>query len=137
MTQRDPHQYPKHGLTDVTCYDLLDIKYDADDRAIRAGYLAAVKRHHPDANPHDRAMAATRFRLIQEAYDLLRDPARRHDYDADLRAKRWYGSMARNDNLEQNLSDVVTHVRSSLERLMRLMSRERDIPMRRQGDDHG
>lgn len=121
--------YRRTAMTDLTFYDLLQVAPDASDDAIRHAYRAAAKRHHPDTNPLDRNLAATRFRLIQEAYDMLRDPVRRKAYDTELRARLWYGSFGRNDNAGVEATDVFSMARRNLERLMRLMARERDVPV--------
>ena len=119
--------YRRMGMTDLTCYDLLRVTHDANDEEIRRAYRAEAKRHHPDTNPLDRDLAAARFRLIQESYDLLRDPVRRQAYDTELKTRQWWRACAYNDNLETELSDVITRVRTNLERLMRLMENERRV----------
>lgn len=119
-----PHvNTPRTSMSDMTCYDLLQIEIDATDAEIRRGYLMAAKRHHPDANPYDRT-APARFRLIQQAYDTLRHPDSRAKYDYDLKHKIWHSQQVTNDNAA---SDMFSSVRRSLERLMRLMAQERDI----------
>ena len=49
---------------------------------IRAAYHALMRRYHPDADPSDEA--AERSRVINEAYAILRDPAKRARYDESL-----------------------------------------------------
>ena len=62
-------------------YTLLGVAPGAEDELIRAAYLALAKRYHPDtaaaASPHN----VEQFRLIAEAYEVLRDPRRRAYYD--------------------------------------------------------
>jgi curved DNA-binding protein CbpA len=62
-------------------YTLLGISPSAGDEIIRAAYRALAKRYHPDtstaASPHN----AEKFRLIAEAYEVLRNPPRRAYYD--------------------------------------------------------
>ena len=62
-------------------YALLGVARGAEGEIIRAAYLALARRYHPDAatsaSPHD----AEKFRLITEAYEVLRDPRRRAHYD--------------------------------------------------------
>lgn len=128
MVQIHPHENITHNaLNDMTCYDLLQISIDATDDDIRRGYRLAAKRHHPDANPYDRT-APARWRLIQQAYDTLRQPDIRARYDHDLKIKIW-----RNNNQAHNAdtatSDVFSSVRRNLERLMRMMAQERHIGM--------
>src|SRR5215203_271333 len=62
-------------------YTLLGVAPGAEDELIRTAYLALAKRYHPDtaaaASPHN----VEQFRLIAEAYEVLRDPRRRAYYD--------------------------------------------------------
>ena len=61
-------------------YEILGLKRDADDAAIRAAYRKLAKRHHPDLNP-GKADAAERFKEINAANDLLSDPEKRARFD--------------------------------------------------------
>ena len=114
-------------MTNLTYYDVLQITPDADDHMIRRAYVHLAKRHHPDANRTDPQLASARFRLISEAYETLRDPHKRTAYDNTLRAQVWY-TQPQNDNVHA-ASDVFTRARSTLERLMRIMSTQRDLRM--------
>ena len=116
-------------MTTMTYYDLLQVTPDATDGELRMAYRRMVKRHHPDANPHDRDFASKRFHLIQEAYDLLRDPSRRADYDHALITRQWTSASPYNDNGEKNVSDMFGSARRTIERLMRMMATTRDISM--------
>lgn len=63
-------------------YVVLGVARDADQATIHTAYRDAVRRTHPDAGG-----SAAAFEAVQEAYDLLRDPARRRTWDAQpLRA---------------------------------------------------
>jgi curved DNA-binding protein CbpA len=70
-----------------TLYDLLGVRWDADDAAIRAAFRKAVKAYHPDVNAGDRAVEQ-RFMEITAAHAVLRDPVRRANYDAALERRR-------------------------------------------------
>lgn len=65
-------------------YAVLGISLDADAEAIKLAFRARAKRLHPDANAAPDAEA--QFRLLSEAYRVLRDPERRRRYHA--RAER-------------------------------------------------
>ena len=53
-------------------YAALGLKPGASEAEIHAAYRAAVRRTHPDAGG-----SASAFEAVQEAYESLRDPARR------------------------------------------------------------
>lgn len=122
-------------MTALTYYDLLQVTYTADDQTIRAAYRRLAKHHHPDTNPLDRNLAAARFRLIQEAYEQLRDPTRRRAYDDYLKNRQWFANSPYNDNVNQaQAGDVFSAARRTLERLMRMMAANRDVPLTRPRD---
>lgn len=60
-------------------YGILDIASDASQEEIKAAYRKKVKRYHPDHYGHDRDRDP--FLDVQEAYEVLSDPAQRADYD--------------------------------------------------------
>ena len=61
-------------------YTILGVTPAADYVVIRAAYRALIRHYHPDANPDPEAQE--RARQITEAFRVLRDPARRAEYDA-------------------------------------------------------
>ena len=61
-------------------YTILGVTPAAEDVVIRAAYRALMRHYHPDTNPDPQAQA--KAREITAAYALLRDPARRAEYDA-------------------------------------------------------
>jgi DnaJ-class molecular chaperone len=114
-------------MTNLTYYDVLQIGMDADDTALRQAYIRMVKRYHPDMvrgqNPQ---LIAARFHLIQEAYETLCDPGKRRAYNQGLSMQRWQAGAPENDNTHP-ASDVFTRARTTIERLMRLMSETRHV----------
>ncbi len=60
-------------------YRILRIKPDALQQDVRAAYRRMAKRHHPDAGG-----SAEESQLLQEACQILGDPTRRREYDAQL-----------------------------------------------------
>ena len=61
-------------------YQLLGIARGADDAAIKAAYRKLAKECHPDRHNGCRDQEA-RFKAINEAYDVLKDPQKRAAYD--------------------------------------------------------
>ncbi len=62
----------------VNYYDLLQISPQAERETIERVYRLLAARYHPD---NQETGDAERFRLIREACEVLRDPARRKEYD--------------------------------------------------------
>jgi hypothetical protein len=62
-------------------YRVLGVNQDASQQDVTRAYRRAVQHAHPDTRPHDPLAAAARFQALTAAYDLLRDPGRRADYD--------------------------------------------------------
>lgn len=61
-------------------YDVLGVPRDATEADIKKAYRRLAMEHHPDRNNGDKA-AEERFKEITEAYEILRDPAKRASYD--------------------------------------------------------
>lgn len=60
----------------VDYYELLGVGRYASEAEIKSAYRSLAKVMHPDAGG-----SSGTFRMLQEAYDTLRDPSRRRDYD--------------------------------------------------------
>ena len=61
-------------------YELLGIARGADDAAIKAAYRRLAKECHPDRH-NGCADKEARFKAVNEAYDVLKDPQKRAAYD--------------------------------------------------------
>jgi molecular chaperone DnaJ len=66
-------------------YDLLGVARGADDATIKSAYRRLAKEHHPDRKNGCKESEA-RFKAINEAYDVLKDPQKRAAYDRFGRA---------------------------------------------------
>ena len=62
-------------------YELLGIARGADDAAIKAAYRRLAKECHPDRH-NGCADKEARFKAVNEAYDVLKDPQKRAAWDA-------------------------------------------------------
>ncbi len=61
-------------------YTILGVSRDADQEQIKKAYRRLARRYHPDVAGNDRENEA-RFKEINEAYEILSDPEKRHRYD--------------------------------------------------------
>src|ERR1700731_753287 len=61
-------------------YSTLGVAKTATEKEIKQAYRKLARKHHPDVNPGDKS-AETKFKEINEAYEVLGDPAKRKKYD--------------------------------------------------------
>ena len=61
-------------------YKILGVERKADEKEIKKAYRKLARRHHPDVNPNDQG-AETKFKAINEAFQVLSDKEKRSAYD--------------------------------------------------------
>ena len=81
-------------------YDILGLKKGASDNDIKVSYRKLAVKYHPDKNPNNKD-AEEKFREATEAYETLKDPNKRRNYDM-------YGSEVPNRNPFQGFSRMNT-----------------------------
>ncbi len=64
-------------------YDILGVKPEASDAEIKSAYRKLARKFHPDVSKE--SGAEDKFKAANEAYEALKDPAKRRAYD-QLRA---------------------------------------------------
>ncbi|KAI7882539.1 DnaJ-domain-containing protein [Lichtheimia hyalospora FSU 10163] len=83
-----------------THYEILNVSENASHEQIKARFQQLILLHHPDRNggsPNDK-----QAQRILEAWEVLRDPAQRKQYDAELSARQ-----AAVSNGEVDLDDMI------------------------------
>ena len=61
-------------------YATLGVGKTATEKEIKQAFRKLARKHHPDVNPGDKA-AEAKFKEINEAYEVLGDPAKHKKYD--------------------------------------------------------
>jgi DnaJ-class molecular chaperone len=67
-------------MPDRDYYEVLGVSRDATADQIKKAYRGLARKHHPDANPGDKT-AEAKFKEVQNAYDILSEPAKKAKYD--------------------------------------------------------
>ena len=61
-------------------YQILELQRDANDQDIKSAFRKLAKKYHPDRNQDD-SSAEAKFKDVNEAYEVLKDPQKRAAYD--------------------------------------------------------
>ena len=67
-------------------YEILGIEKTATEADIKKAYRKQALKWHPDKNPDNKVEAETKFKEINEAYQVLSDPQKRKTYDQFVHA---------------------------------------------------
>jgi molecular chaperone DnaJ len=68
------------GMTKRCYYEVLEVARTANDGELKAAFRKLAMKWHPDRNPGDKS-SETRFKEINEAYEILKDGDKRAAYD--------------------------------------------------------
>jgi molecular chaperone DnaJ len=61
-------------------YEILGVKKGATEAELKKAFRKLARKYHPDVNPSDKT-AETKFKEMNEAYEVLSDPKKRQQYD--------------------------------------------------------
>lgn len=73
-------------------YKTLGVSKDASQDDIQKAYRELARKYHPDLNQDDPEGAKRKFQDVQEAFETLKDPEKRKQYDQYGDAYRQFGA---------------------------------------------
>src|SRR5256885_11277121 len=68
------------GMAKRCYYEVLEVDRAANDGELKSAFRKLAMQWHPDRNPNDKS-CEPRFKEINEAYEVLKDPDKRAAYD--------------------------------------------------------
>ena len=79
-------------------YEILGrLPHDTSQKELKKAYRTFAKIYHPDKNPDDLVYAKEMMGKLNEAYEILSDPAKREEYNKKL----WEHNKAIKDKEEE------------------------------------
>jgi len=84
-------------------YSVLELNKNCTQEEIEKSYKKLALRYHPDRNPGDNE-AASKFVKIQEAYNTLKDPGKRQQYDNPI--QQGFNPFGFHMNMHMNHGDM-------------------------------
>ena len=73
-------------------YKILGVSRDAEEVVIRASYRALAQKYHPDKLGNDNSVPNQKMVEINEAYSVLSDKRKKHEYDSLLKKSHGHSS---------------------------------------------
>ena len=70
----------------VNYYRVLNISSNANEGELKKAYLRLARKYHPDKNKGNK-LAERKFKQINEAYQMLKDPQSRKQFDSKLKQR--------------------------------------------------
>ena len=62
-------------------YEVLGVDKNASEADLKKAYKKMARKYHPDLNRDDPKTAEAKFKEVNEAYDVLKDPQKKAQYD--------------------------------------------------------
>ncbi|MBW6421001.1 DnaJ domain-containing protein [Rhizobium sp. XQZ8] len=100
-------------------YSVLGVKKNADPDEIKAAWRTKAKTVHPDHNQGDPS-ATSRFAEIGQAYEVLKDPARRKRYD---QAAEMQQTIMQQRNAQREAAERAKAAKANAEKVMEELAR--------------
>ncbi|MFK7903251.1 MAG: DnaJ domain-containing protein, partial [Nitratireductor sp.] len=61
-------------------YETLGVNKGANEKELKSAFRKMAMKYHPDKNPDDK-LSEAKFKELNEAYEILKDPQKRAAYD--------------------------------------------------------
>ena len=103
-------------------YKILEIDKDASPEIIKVAYKLLVKKNHPDLKEgKEKKQAEEKIKEINEAYDILSNPAQKEEYDKtvisdSISVEQYKAILTENKNLKKELSFLKNNYNQSYNR---------------------
>ena len=109
-------------------YKLLGIEPRADQQTIKQAYLARIKEWHPDKNPDRVEDAEEKTKVLNQAYQILKDPEARKNYDRMLRYTKGkdFNAYINDEAIRDKLDKAYPALKSALKNVRVLYSLFKD-----------
>lgn len=95
----------------MSYYKVLQVSEEAEPEVIEAAYKRLSQKYHPDVNRSPEA--ETRMKEINEAYQILRNPSTRQEYDEWLK-QQTNSNPLQQTNSEPSLFDAFLNIATSV-----------------------
>ena len=104
-------------MSEITFYDVLGVRTDAEQSEIRRAYVALARKHHPDYHIDDRVEVRLRaeemMRVVNIAWNVLGNDGRRQEYDRRLQLSgQWESSPPATEPERSAVGEVVDDPRT-------------------------
>ena len=105
-------------------YRLLGIDPKADSQTVKQAYLAKIKEWHPDKNPDRAKEAEEKTKTLNLAYQILRDPEQRKNYDRMLRYTNGkdFNDYINDESIQDKIDRAYPALKSALKNVRLLYS---------------
>ena len=93
-------------MTEMCYYEVLEVSKDCSGAELKKSYRKLAMKYHPDRNPDDKE-AEDKFKVVNEAYQVLSDDEKRSIYDRYGKAGLEGQGMGRGGFGGANMDDVM------------------------------
>ncbi len=93
-------------MTEMSYYEVLEVSKDCSGAVLKKAYRKLAMQYHPDRNPDDKE-AEDKFKIINEAYQVLSDDEKRAIYDRYGKAGLEGQSSGRGGFSTGNMDDIM------------------------------